>query len=187
MLRRNTPPVMKRPRRISAGRRAPTGHLGLVPVLLARVGFLAHAGATRRPRRSRRSSRAPGEHELPGEGEHLSYRKRGSVQRMRIWKLHTTKTLARNTASCVTTTAPCAGRAPSRPGRRSPRPHIREVVAAEEECREEGADDGDLDELREHEEAHLHGAVLGVVAAMSSDSASGRSKGCACSPRWPPP
>ena len=42
--------------------------------------------------------------------------------------------------------------------------HERQVVAAEEQRREQRADDRDLDELGEHEQAHLHRAVLGVVA-----------------------
>ena len=42
--------------------------------------------------------------------------------------------------------------------------HVRQVVAAEEQRREQRADDRDLDELGEHEQPHLHRAVLGEVA-----------------------
>ena len=90
-----------------------------------------------------------------------------------------TKTFTRNTPSCVTTTAPCGSASVAAAREREARVgHVRQVVAAEEERGEERADDRDLDELREHEEPHLHGAVLGVVAGdQLAISASGRSKG----------
>src|SRR5512143_734918 len=99
----------------------PRVHRHRVPVLLADVRAFGHAVSSHTATTvTTRLATASGNMNFHANASTWSQRKRGSVQRIRIWKLDITSTFPRNVTSWTTTTTPCGSATFQPPGNAKP-------------------------------------------------------------------